>query len=132
MADCAPRTRVLVVEDEALVTCLLRDVLEDNGFEVVGLASTQEAAMKLAHRNHPDIAVDAYPRAKLKQGDGIETAKEMVREGVGVLFLTGHGWRLVTDSRLPSGVVEKPFCPESIVRAVRAIGHIAQTGEVPS
>lgn len=81
------------------------------------------------HRNHPDIVV---VDVKLKQGDGIETAKEMVREGVGVLFLTGHGWRRVADSGLPSGVVEKPFCPEIIVRAVRAIGHMAPTGEVPS
>jgi hypothetical protein len=85
--------------------------------------------MKLAHRNHPDIAVVAV---KLKQGDGIESAKEMVREGVGALFLTGHGRRLVADSGLPSGVVEKPCCSKGMVRAVRSIGHMAPTGEVPN
>ena len=128
MPDSAPKTRVLVVEDEALVAWLLRDGLEHHGYEVVGLASSQDAAVALTRREHPDVAV---VDVKLKHGDGIETAKEMVREGVGVLFLTGHGSRLVAESGLPSGVVEKPFRPECIASAVRAISHMAQTGEIP-
>jgi DNA-binding response OmpR family regulator len=129
MAKSVAKVRVLVVEDEALVAWLLRDVLEHHGYEVLGPASTQEAATELAQREHPEVAV---VDVKLKQGDGIETAKEMVREGVGVLFLTGHGSRLVAESGLPSGVVEKPFRPDSIVRAVQAISHMVETGEVPN
>ena len=82
---------MLVVEDEALVAWLLRDVLEHHGYEVVGPASTQEGARELVQRERPEVAV---VDVKLKQGDGIETAREMVREGVGVLFLTGHGSRI--------------------------------------
>jgi DNA-binding response OmpR family regulator len=127
MEESAKR-RVLVVEDEALVAWLLRDVLEDHGYEVVGLASTQDAALELARRDRPEVAV---VDVKLKQGDGISAAREMVREGVGVLFLTGHGSRLVAESGLTGGVVEKPFRPECVARAVRAVSHLAETGEVP-
>lgn len=128
MTHSLPKTRVLVVEDEALLAWVLRDVLEHHGYEVVGVASTQDAAVELTHREHPEVAV---VDVRLKQGDGIATAKEMVREGVGVLFLTAHGAGLVAESGLPSGVVEKPFRPESLVRAVQAVSHMAETGEVP-
>jgi DNA-binding response OmpR family regulator len=128
MTDFPHKTRVLVVEDEALVAWLLRDVLEHHGYEVVGPASTQEGARELVQRERPEVAV---VDVKLKQGDGIETAREMVREGVGVLFLTGHGSRLVAESGLRSGVVEKPFRPDCIVRAVEAITHLTATGEIP-
>jgi response regulator NasT len=122
------KTRVLIVEDEALVAWLLRDMLEEHGYDVVGVASTEEAALELVHRDHPTVAV---VDVKLKHGDGIAAAREMAREGVGVLFLTGHGSNLVAESGLTTGVVEKPFRPDCIVPAVRAVSHLAETGEVP-
>ena len=122
------KTRVLVVEDEAIIAWVLRDVLEDNGYEVVGPASTQHAALELVHRDHPNVAV---VDVKLKQGDGIAAAREMAREGVDVLFVTAHGAQMVAESGLTTGVVEKPFRPDCIVPAVRAVSHLAETGEVP-
>jgi DNA-binding response OmpR family regulator len=88
MDGSAIKETVLVVEDEVLIAWTLREVLERNGYVVVGTASTQSAALDLLEREHPQMAV---VDVRLKQGDGISTAQEMMRSGVGVLFLTGHG-----------------------------------------
>jgi response regulator NasT len=130
LASSEPKKRVLVVEDEALVAWLLRDLLESRGYEVVGLASTQSAAVDLCRSRRPEVAV---VDVKLKQGDGISAAREMARDGVGVLFLTAHGAQLVSESGLsPTSVVEKPFRPDCIAPAVDAVTHLSETGEVPN
>jgi DNA-binding response OmpR family regulator len=129
MDGSAIKETVLVVEDEVLIAWTLREVLERNGYVVVGTASTQSAALDLLEREHPQMAV---VDVRLKQGDGISTAQEMMRSGVGVLFLTGHGAGLVAKSGLNTGVVEKPFRPETIAGALRAVRHFKDTGELPS
>jgi two-component system, response regulator PdtaR len=130
LASSEPKKRILVVEDEALVAWLLRDILESRGYEVVGVASTQLAAEDLCRSRQPEVAV---VDVKLKQGDGIAAAREMARNGVDVLFLTAHGARLVAESGLgPTGVVEKPFRAECIGPAVEAVSHLSETGEVPN
>src|SRR3954468_1126852 len=49
--------RVLVVEDEMMVSMLIEDMLSDLGCTVVGPASRLEEAMKLAHDADLDCAV---------------------------------------------------------------------------
>lgn len=129
LASCKPCKRVLVVEDEALIAWLLSELLESRGYEVVGLATTESAAVELCRRNRPEVAV---VDVRLKQGDGIAAAREMARDGVSVLFVTGHGAPQVAESGLATGVVEKPFRAESIAGAVEAVSHLTRTGEVPS
>ena len=41
-------------------------------------------------------------------------------------------YKLVADSGLHTGVVEKPFHPETIAGALRAVQHFKETGEVPN
>ena len=119
---------VLEVEDEVLIAWALRDVLERNGYAVVGPVATQSAALDLMEREHPQMAV---VDVRLKEGDGISTGQDMMRSRIGVLFLTGRGAKLVADSGLRTGVVEKPFRPESIAGASKAVRHFSETGKAP-
>ena len=120
---------MLVVEDEALIAWFLRELLESRGYEVVGPASTEHAAVELCRLSRPEVAVIDV---KLKQGDGIAAAREIARDGVGVLFLTAHGAHQVAESGLATAIVQKPFRPESLVGAVEAVSHLSKTGEVPN
>jgi DNA-binding response OmpR family regulator len=128
VAEGDEKKRVLVVEDEALVAWLLRDQLLAAGYAVIGVAATEEAAVDAFRRERPDIAI---VDVKLRHGDGIAAAREMTREGAGVLFLTAHGREEVQASGVGTAVMNKPFRPAAVVDAVRAVGHLQGTGQLP-
>lgn len=78
--DRRPGSRVLVVEDEAIVALVLIQELKNAGWEVIGPASTIESAYQLlADGPTPDVAVldinldgvPIYPLAQLLQARGV-------------------------------------------------------------
>lgn len=50
-------TRVLVVEDEFLIALALQDMLEELGYQALGLAPTVDKALTLLSQSTPDIAL---------------------------------------------------------------------------
>jgi len=71
--------RVLLVEDEALITTLVVDVLEDRGMVVIGPAATLRDALALAGSEQIDAAIldvnlgaeTSFPVARLLRERGI-------------------------------------------------------------
>jgi response regulator NasT len=55
MTDGAPR--VLIAEDEAIIRLDLREMLEEEGFEVVGEANDGQRAVDLAREQRPDLCI---------------------------------------------------------------------------
>src|SRR5690606_10095274 len=111
-------SRVLVVEDEPLVALEIESELKDAGYEVVGPAGTADAALRLIE----DTSIDA---ALLEVGlaggasDGVLAA--LLRRRLPFAFATGH-----EKSNLPEGfsdrpVLEKPFEPDTLLRAVEEL-----------
>ncbi|WP_300161876.1 HD domain-containing phosphohydrolase [Solidesulfovibrio sp.] len=111
MAESAPRPRVLVVEDEAIVVMDVRRRLERLGYEVAGVTDAGEEALRLAGKLAPDLVLlDIMLAGPM---DGIAAAVG-IREAfaVPVVFLTAH-----TDPETlrragetgPHGYVIKPF-----------------------
>jgi CheY-like chemotaxis protein len=49
--------RVLIVEDEALVTMLIEDVLDEMGCQVAGIASDVDEALKKSSEQEFDVAI---------------------------------------------------------------------------
>jgi len=84
-----PATRVMIVEDEALISLMLESVLEESGFEVVGIADEFADAIALFERTQPDLVVMAV--CILGDRDGIETAAALrERRPVPIIFLTAY------------------------------------------
>ena len=78
--------RVLVVEDESVVAVGVREMIQDAGHEVVGVARSGEEAISLAQQTRPDAAI---VDAKLPGIDGIETTRRLVEQDhVAVMILT--------------------------------------------
>ena len=63
--------RVLIAEDEALIRLDLREMLEEEGFEVVGEAGDGEQAIALARELRPDLVICDVKMPKM---DGIVAA----------------------------------------------------------
>jgi len=103
--------RVQIVEDERIVALDLRSGLEQLGFDVVGIASNEPDALRMAESTLPDLVLmDIH----LDDGsDGISAARQIrERLSVPVVFLTAYG-EPETLTRAaqaaPYGYLLKPF-----------------------
>lgn len=119
------RRRILVVEDEALVAMATSQLLEDAGYEVVGMAADSRQAMRLADEERPDLVLMDI---RLRGGDdGVDTAAQIrQRYGLRILYVSAHG-DSATLARAaktdPAGFVGKPHTTDELLNAVgRALG----------
>jgi len=105
-ADGLAGLRVLVVEDEMMVSMLIEDMLGDFGCTVVGPASRLDEAIALANSVELDCAVldvnlggqPIFPLADLLRARGAPFA-----------FATGYGDAGLRDVDKGSPVLQKPF-----------------------
>jgi len=116
---------ILVVEDNALVAALIKDVLEAAGFTIAGLASSAAEALAIVEATPPRLAlVDIRLPGP---HDGIDLARELLdRFNVPSIFLSGTADPAVLRrARVaePLGFLRKPFRPSQVFNAVvQAIG----------
>jgi CheY-like chemotaxis protein len=107
--------RVLVVEDEALVSMLIEDFLEELGCEVVGVASRLEDAMEDARTLELDAAVlDVNLAGRLSY----PVAQVLRARGVPVVFATGYGTEGLPVELQQAEVLSKPFRQEQLAEAL--------------
>lgn len=108
------QTRILIVEDEAIIAMDLSQRLEVFGYHVTGIAASGDQALRLCYDTHPHLVMmDIVIRG---DKDGIETAALIRgRHDIPVVYLTAYS-DLSTLQRaretLPYGYLVKPFRPE--------------------
>ena len=109
--ESSTTTRILLVEDEAIIALDLRQRLESHGYVVTGIAVNGADALRLAETTRPTLVfMDITIQGPI---DGIETAKQLTsRMDVPVVFLTAHA-DAPTIARAkaakPYGYLVKPF-----------------------
>ena len=107
--------KVLVVEDEMMVSMLIEDMLGDLGCTVVGPASRLEEALKLAREADLDCAVLDVNLG----GQPIFPLADLLREkGAPFAFATGYGDAGLRDVDRGSPVLQKPFREGDLVRVL--------------
>jgi DNA-binding response OmpR family regulator len=102
--------RVLVVEDEAMLSLSLEDMLRDLGCVVVGTAAKLDDAMTMARTSEFDVALlDVNINGKR-----VDPVAEAIRQrGMPVIFVTGYG------KTAASGLVlEKPHTSADLERTL--------------
>lgn len=104
------RDRVLIVDDEFIITETLRIYVEDLGLEVCGTAATAEAALELALVHQPLIVL--MDMRLQGERDGVDASRDIHdRVGSKVVFITGSR-EPATLSRIegdhPAAVLFKP------------------------
>ena len=102
--------KVLIVEDEALLAINLQMGLEENNYEVAGIAYSGEAAINKAGQTKPDIVLmDIKLNGPM---DGIEAAMQIRdKYGMPIIYLTGNtddATRQRAINSHPSRYLEKP------------------------
>ena len=108
------KTKILILEDEALIALDLKEELEDLGYIITGLTSSGEEALRSAHVNRPDIAlIDIVIEGKM---DGIDIA---IKTDGRIFFinpaaekLLGSNRQALTDKKLDDVLVFLQEYPE--------------------
>ena len=131
MRTACNRHRILVVEDDVLVSSYIAEVLVTLGFAVIGCASSGPETISLAERDLPDLAlVDIRLSGPM---DGIEVA-QLLRERFDVpsIFLSGiRDDQTIERARAagPLGFLQKPFLPSQVFDMIdRALTDILPLG----
>lgn len=108
--------KVLIVEDDLIIALDLEDIVSNMGYNVAGLASSQEHAVKLA----PSADV-AFVDVNLSDGaSGPEIGKLLAEKyGVTVVFMTGNVEVVASGIEGTLGVVSKPFTPRAVEETLR-------------
>jgi two-component system nitrogen regulation response regulator NtrX len=115
-----PRTRVLVVDDEAAIRDSLKMTLEYEGYEFIGAATGQEG-LALAEREAPDLVL---LDVKMPGMDGIEVLDRLraMSESLPVIVVSGHGTIGTAVEATKKGAfdfIEKPFASERVLVSLR-------------
>ena len=112
--DSRPGSRILIIEDEAIIALDLENIVKALGHEIAGIASSRSEAVSLAYEQRPDlILADINLGAG---GSGLEAVVEILRSvSVPVIFVTAYPESLLTGERPePTHLVTKPFVPETL------------------
>ena len=119
MATTEASPKVLIAEDEAIIRLDLKEMLEEEGFDVVGEASDGEAAIRLARERGPDLVIMDI---KMPGLDGLSAAERVVSEGLAaVLILTAFSQRDLVQRAAKAGAIAylvKPFQKSDLVPAI--------------
>jgi len=112
--------RVLIAEDEALIRMDLREMLEEEGHEVVGEARDGAEAITLARASLPDIV---FMDVKMPNVDGIEAARTISAEAIApVVMLTAFSQAGLVEEAARAGAmgyVVKPFSRNDLLPAMQ-------------
>ncbi|MGV9779080.1 ANTAR domain-containing response regulator [Streptosporangium sp. NPDC003464] len=111
--------RVVIAEDEALIRLDLKEMLEEDGYAVVGEAGDGETAVKLALETRPDLVI---LDVKMPILDGISAAEQIVSQRIApCLILTAFSQRDLVERARDAGAMAylvKPFTKSDLVPAI--------------
>jgi two-component system chemotaxis response regulator CheY len=112
--------RVLIVDDSKTSRKLLRSILENGNFEVIGEAVDGEEGWLQSKELKPDIVTMDITMPKM---DGIESLSLIKRdnEDVRVIMISASGQREKMVEALKRGADDflvKPFDPDKVIRTL--------------
>ena len=111
--------RVLIAEDEALIRLDLKEMLIEEGFDVVAEVSDGATAVRLARELRPDLSILDL---KMPVMDGIQAAEQITKERLSaVLILTAFSQRDLIEKARRAGAMAylvKPFQKHDLLPAI--------------
>ena len=120
--------RVLIAEDEALIRLDLKEMLEEEGYSVVGEAGDGETAVRLTQELLPDLVI---LDVKMPVLDGISAAAQITGLRLApVVMLTAFSQRDLVERAIAAGAMAylvKPFAKADLLPAIEvAVSRYSQ------
>jgi len=120
--ECLTRPLLLVVEDDAWLQRITRELLDDEGFEVVS-ATSGEAGLKIAERRQPSVILLDIG---LPHMDGTQFMRHIrsldVARDIPIIVISARPEALSTDaSTLARLVLRKPVDLDELLRGIATV-----------
>jgi two-component system, response regulator PdtaR len=113
------KTRVLIAEDEALIRLDLKEMLEEEGYDVVGEVGDGQQAVDRATELRPDLVILDIQMPVL---DGLSAAEKIAGDRIApVIVLTAFSQRDLVERARDAGAMAylvKPFNKNDLVPAI--------------
>lgn len=115
----------MIAEDEAIIRLDLKEMLEEEGYQVVGETARGDEALRMVEQLRPDLAILDL---KMPGMDGLQVARRIAAERMaGVLILTAFSQRELVEQAREAGALAylvKPFERTDLVPAIEmALGR---------
>jgi response regulator NasT len=111
--------RVLIAEDEALIRLDLREMLEEEGYDVCGEAGDGQTAVDMATELRPELVI---LDVKMPVLDGIAAAEQIARQRIApVVILTAFSQRDLVEKAREAGAMAylvKPFQKKDLLPTI--------------
>jgi CheY-like chemotaxis protein len=120
--------RVMIIEDEAIISMDIAAIVREMGHDVTGIAATRTEAVALAARERPDLILADIQLAD--RSSGIDAVNDILTltGDVPVIFITAFPERLLTGERPePAFLITKPYAEEQVRSAVSQAMFFAST-----
>jgi response regulator NasT len=119
--------RAVIADDESIIRLDLKEILEGDGYLVVGEAARGDDALEMIKKLEPDLAL---LDVKMPGLDGIEVARQLKGSNTVVVLLTAFSQRTLIESARDAGVVAylvKPFRSSEILPK---LAHVAEVRHI--
>src|ERR1700684_2055380 len=117
--------RVVIAEDEAIIRLDLKEILEEEGYEVVGETGRGDEAVTLVREHKPELVILDI---RMPGMDGLAAPREISADGeAAVLILTAFSQRNLIEEARDAGALAyliKPFTKTELIPAIEvALGR---------
>ncbi len=117
--------KILIVEDEPLISEDLSSILSQQGYQVIGQAYDGVEALDMIHSRNPDIVL--LDISLDHQMSGIDVARHLNDNyQIPFIFITSHTGTEILDAAkklLPEGYIVKPFKQKDILATLEIVVH---------
>ena len=121
---------LMIVEDDALVAIVLRDELQDAGYNLLDLTDRQDEALQVAKADKPHLALVNIALAG--GDDGIELSEHLKAMGIPVLLISGQASRASSARTVAIGSMPKPYnAAEMVVAVAYLLARLNGDGSLP-
>ena len=115
--------RVLIVDDAAFMRMMIKDILEKNGFEVIGEANNGVKAVEMYKKDKPDVVTMDITMPDM---DGIEAVRQIKAfdPGAKVIMCSAMGQQTMVMDAIRAGArdfIVKPFQQDRVLEAIRKV-----------
>lgn len=116
--------KILVVEDEQIVSFEIESALDLLGFETIRSAKDYDEALKITKKLKPDIIIIMDINLEKSKKDGIDTVKEikLLLPNIPIIYLTAYSDDNTLDRAMqtnPCAYLIKPFKREELKTTIK-------------